>query len=77
MTVDPKTGAREYSCGPTTDRHAGGFSEKNRSEAHRYLKVCGGFLSVRLEYREGEPALAFRHHAVDGSVNNEDVRRAG
>jgi alkaline phosphatase D len=77
VTVDPKTGAREYSCGPTTDRHAGGFSEKNRSEAHRYLKVCGGFLSVRLEYREGEPALVFRHHAVDGSVNNEDVRRAG
>ena len=77
ISVDPKSGVREYSCGPTTDRHAGGFSEKNRSEAHRYLKVCGGFLSVSLEYPEDEPTLVFRHHAADGSVNNEDVRRAG
>jgi len=75
VSADPGTGLREYSCGPTTDRHAGGFSEKNRSEAHRYLKVCGGFLAVSLEYQDEEPALIFRHHAADGSVNNEDVRR--
>jgi alkaline phosphatase D len=75
VSADPGTGLREYSCGPTTDRHAGGFSERNRSEAHRYLKVCGGFLAVALEYHDEEPTLVFRHHAADGSVNNEDVRR--
>ena len=75
--VSELAGVREYSCGPTTDRHAGGFSEKNRAEAHRYLKVCGGFLAVSLEYAEGEPALVFRHHATDGSVNHEDVRARG
>ncbi len=74
VSEDAATGLREYSCGPTTDKHAGGFSQKNRSDAHRYLKVCGGFLEVSLEYEGGEPTLAFRHHAVDGSLNHEDRR---
>ncbi len=74
VSEDPATGLREYSCGPTTDKHAGGFSQKNRSDAHRYLKVRGGFLEVSLQYEGGEPALAFRHRAVDGSVLHEDVR---
>ena len=38
---------------------------------------CGGFLAVALEYPDGEPVLIFRHRAADGSVNNEDLRRAG
>ncbi len=75
--VSEDSGVREYSCGPTTDRHAGGFSKKNRSEAHRYLKVCGGFLAVSLEHPEDEATLIFRHHAADGSVNHEDVRAQG
>ncbi len=74
VSQDLATGLREYSCGPTTDKHAGGFSQKNRSDAHRYLKVRGGFLEVSLQYEGGEPALAFRHRAVDGSVLHEDVR---
>ena len=74
VSEDLATGLREYSCGPTTDKHAGGFSQKNRSDAHRYLKVCGGFLEVSLEYEGGEPSLVFRHRAVDGSLNHEDRR---
>ena len=74
VSEDPASGVREYSCGPTTDKHAGGFSQKNRSDAHRYLKVCGGFLEVSLEYEDGAPSLAFRHRAVDGSLNPEDRR---
>lgn len=76
VSEDLATGLREYSCGPTTDKHAGGFSQKNRSEAHRYLKVCGGFLEVSLEYEGGEPTLAFRHRGADGTLNHEDVRPA-
>jgi len=32
VSVDPQTGVREYACGPSSDAHAGGFSEslKNR-----------------------------------------------
>lgn len=76
VSVDPKTGAKEYSCGPTSDKHAGGFSEKNRSPMHKYLKVKGGFLSVTVERENGEPKITFRHHGVDGSVYNEDVVKA-
>lgn len=71
---DPETGVWEFSCGPTTDAHAGGFSERNRSEAHRYLKVCGGFLEVALEYEEGEPRLLFQHRGVSGEVLHADRR---
>ena len=72
VSVDPKTGVREYSCGPTSDKHAGGFSESKRSSMHRYLKIKGGFLSVTVERTGGRPTATFRHHAVDGSIYNED-----
>ena len=77
VSVDPKSGVREYSCGPTTDKHAGGFSEKNRSDMHKYLKIRGGFLSVTAERIDGKPTATFRHHAVDGSVANEDRPAVG
>jgi alkaline phosphatase D len=73
VSVDSETGVREYSCGPTTDAHAGGFSAKQRSPMHRYLKIKGGFLSVTVDRVDGVPAIAFRHHGVDGTVYNEDV----
>ena len=73
ISVDPATGVREYSCGPTSMKHAGGFSESSRSDMHRYLKIVGGFLAVQIR-RDGDRAVAvFRHHGVDGSVLNEDV----
>jgi alkaline phosphatase D len=73
VSVDPDTGCKEFSCGPTTDKHAGGFSEKNKSSMHRYLKVKGGFLSVTVDRIDGEPTIIFRHHGVDGSIYNEDI----
>ena len=76
VSVDSETGVREYSCGPTSDKHAGGFSQKMRSPMHRYLKVRGGFLSVTVGRDGGEPRITFRHHDVRGEVVNEDVRRA-
>lgn len=73
VSVDPVTGVKEFSCGPTTDVHARGFSIKNKSEMHRYLKIKGGFLSVTVERIEGVPVARFRHHGVDGSVYHEEV----
>jgi len=77
VSVDPVTGVREYSCGPTSMKHAGGFSEKQRSDMHRYLKIVGGFLAVQIERDAGgKPVAIFRHHGVDGSVLNEDIVKA-
>ncbi len=72
ISVDPKTGVREYSCGPTSDVHAGGFREDMREPMHQYLNICGGFLSATVERQDGKATLTFHHHSVDGTVLNED-----
>lgn len=73
VSTDTKTGVKEYSCGPTTDMHAGGFKENMRTEMHEYLKIKGGFLSVTVERNNGKPVVTFRHYGTDGSIYNEDL----
>jgi hypothetical protein len=43
---------------------------------HRFLRVAGGFLSVSLEYAQGQPQLVMRHHDVAGRVVHEDAHEA-
>jgi alkaline phosphatase D len=73
-SVHPGTGVREYSCGPTSDAHAGGWEQEDyRDDYHRYLNVRGGFLSVTVE-REGKAAaIGFRFHDPAGKVLYEDL----
>jgi alkaline phosphatase D len=73
ISVDPATGVREYSTGPTSDAHAGGFSEDDRTPMHRYLKIVGGFLAVTVERVDGRTRAVFRHYGTNGQINNEDV----
>ena len=77
-SVDLETGVREYSCGPASDRHAGGWRQDDfRPQYHRFLKVAGGFLTGTAERdADGVPTLAFRFHDVDGQVRYEDILRA-
>jgi alkaline phosphatase D len=74
VSLDAETGVREYSCGPTTNKHASGFSLKNRSDMHQYLKIRGGFLRVDVDRVDGKPQLTFRHHGTDGEILNEDIQ---
>jgi alkaline phosphatase D len=74
-SVDPKTGLREYSSGPHTDAHAGGFSEDQRSPMHRFLRIRGGFLSGTVERQDGAPTLTIRFHDVNGAVQYSERRR--
>lgn len=76
VSVDPASGLCEYSCGPTSDAHAGGFPDEP-TPMHEYLRVAGGFLSGTVERRSGSPVLVLRHHDVDGGVRHEDLLRAG
>ena len=71
-SVDPKTGVREYSCGPASQGHAGGFKMELRQPMHRYLNIVGGFLSGTVERVDGKPTLTFRHHSPEGEVLFED-----
>jgi alkaline phosphatase D len=73
VSVDPKTGLREYCCGPTTDAHASGWPKDKKEPEHVYLNVIGGFLEGLVERREARPVLRFRHYSVEGKVLNEDV----
>jgi alkaline phosphatase D len=77
VSVDPDAGVREFSCGPTSDKHAGGWSNDQRSPMHQYLNVVGGFLSVTVEKdAAGKPVAIFRHYSTDGKVLNEDKQVA-
>lgn len=76
VSVDPETGVTEYSCGPTSDKHAGGWKDSNRTPMHRYLNVKGGFLRVVVSRVNGLPQVAFQHHSVEGKIYNEDIKYA-
>lgn len=67
-SVDSTTGLHEFSCGPTSDIHARGYSLKERTEIHRYLKICGGFLSVSVSDDSGKAQAKIQHHSVAGKV---------
>jgi alkaline phosphatase D len=73
VSVDPATGLREYGCGSTSDAHAGGYNESDRTPLHRYLKIVGGFLAVKIERVEGRTRAVFRHCGTNGEIYNEDV----
>ena len=60
VSVDSKTGVREYSCGPASDQHAGGYRMDQR----------------RPEHMDNKPVLIFRHYSVDGKILNEDRLQA-
>jgi alkaline phosphatase D len=76
VSVDADTGVKEFSCGPTSDKHAGGWSNENLLPEHRYLNVQGGFLAITVERKGGRPVLTARHYNVAGELCNEDVNVA-
>lgn len=70
---DPETGLREFSCGPATNEHAGGWPPDDRRPEHLYLNVVGGFLSLEVDRPGGVPTLTARFHDVDGKVLYEEA----
>ncbi|HNT87952.1 MAG TPA: alkaline phosphatase D family protein, partial [Candidatus Hydrogenedentes bacterium] len=76
VSVDGETGLREYSCGPASDEHAGGWKQEDVRPEHRYLNVIGGYLAVTVDREGGRPVMRLRHCGVDGDVLHEDVLRA-
>ena len=68
-SIDPKTKLREFSCGPASDKHAGGSPGRD-PEIQPYHQEKGGFLSVHVSKESGKPKITFRHHSVHGEVFN-------
>jgi len=72
VSVDRKTGVREYSCGPASNEHAGGWKNSYLRPEHKYLNVTGGFLAVVINRENEHPIITFQHYGVDGDILNED-----
>lgn len=72
VSREKEGGVTEFSCGPGSDSHAEGFSMKNRTPEHLFLRIKGGFLSVDVNRTEDQPRISFRHHDVNGSVVHEE-----
>ncbi len=72
VSVDATHGVKEYSSGPASDEHAGGWTNDMVFPEHIYLNVVGGFLAVTIERQDGKTALIARHYGVDGEILNED-----
>lgn len=69
MSIDPKSKLREFSCGPASDKHAGG--NPHQPDWQPFLRVKGGYLTVNVFRADGTPTIAFRHHGVHGKVVHE------
>ncbi|MDH5398413.1 MAG: alkaline phosphatase D family protein, partial [Cyclobacteriaceae bacterium] len=63
----------EFSCGPGSDEHAGGWDQGNLLPEHKFLRVKGGYLRVRVFREDEKSKIRFEHHDVDGNVVNEKV----
>lgn len=70
-SIDEETGLHEFCSGPASDIHASGYSLEKRTTEHMYLKICGGFLNVKVSSNTSEPTKAtITHYSVDGEVNH-------
>tara|TARA_R110000868_G_scaffold276646_3_gene536354 strand:+ start:2082 stop:3548 length:1467 start_codon:yes stop_codon:yes gene_type:complete len=73
VSKDTKEKILEFSCGPGSDAHAGGWKQGNLLPEHIYLNVVGGFLEGTVSRVNGKPTLIFRHYDPDGKVLNDYV----
>ncbi len=67
-SLDPVTGLQEFSVGPASDRHAGGWDAKDfREGIHQFLRVAGGYLEIELVKSDDSPSLILRHLDTHGA----------
>ncbi|HEY4063078.1 MAG TPA: alkaline phosphatase D family protein [Puia sp.] len=63
---DSQTGLMEFSCGPASDEHAGGWPKDDKLPEHHYLNIVGGFLGVDIKQEGDRCRIFFTHYGVDG-----------
>jgi len=73
ISRDAETGIKEYSCGPASNAHAGGWSNEMLMPEHQYLNVTGGFLTGLAIRIDNDPFLIMSHYSVDGQILNSDT----
>lgn len=73
VSVDPQTGLREFSQGPVSDVHAQGWKATDVRPEHKFLRVKGGFLAVKVYRENGAAMIEFIHYDVDGNIVNKET----
>ncbi|HEX5025976.1 MAG TPA: alkaline phosphatase D family protein [Agriterribacter sp.] len=66
VSQDGPTGLMEFSCGPASNEHAGGWKKEDVLPEHHYLNITGGFLGVEVKREQGMVTIVFTHYSVDG-----------
>ena len=70
-----KYGIVEFSIGPNSMEHAGGWKQDNVKPEHLYLNVVGGVMTVTIDPKD-IPRIIVRHYDVDGNELNKFVASA-
>ena len=70
-----KYGIVEFSIGPNSMEHAGGWKQDNVKPEHLYLNVVGGVMTVTIDPKDS-PKIIVRHYDVDGNELNKFVATA-
>ncbi|SHM76187.1 alkaline phosphatase D [Cyclobacterium lianum] len=72
VSQDKETGLMEFGSGPVSDFHSQGWKEGDVRPEHRFLRLKGGFLSIRVARQNGKPEILFEHRDVLGEVVHEE-----
>lgn len=73
VSRDSTTGLWEFGSGPVSDYHAQGWPPDEKRPEHRFLRVAGGFLGLRLLHPSDMPVLVVTHYDVLGKVVHEEI----
>lgn len=74
-SIDPLTGLHEFSVGPISNRHAGGWKQDDfRADVHQFLRVAGGYLELEMTYEGDASILRIRHLDPFGATVHEVSR---
>ena len=63
----------EFSQGATSNEHAGGWKKNELRPEHKFLRVKGGFLAVKIHRENNKPIAKFQHYDVDGNMVHEVI----
>lgn len=72
VSKDAETGLMEFGSGPVSDYHVQGWEEGDVRPEHQYLNLIGGFLSIQVDRKSGNPMMSFHHRDVFGKVMHEE-----
>ena len=75
VSKHPKYGIVEFSIGPNSRDHAGGWKQNDLRPEHLYLNVVGGTMTVTIDPQK-KGSITVIHYDVDGNPLNEFVAYA-